>query len=64
MMHRHRSDTESSWAEKELMLEIKIQNIKEHMAMIVSMIEQLEKVLSRKHKYETILSDTVIDADE
>jgi hypothetical protein len=66
MMHRHRSDTESSWAEKENMLQITIQNIKDHMILITSMIEQLERVLlSRRQKSEkTILSDTVIAADE
>jgi hypothetical protein len=65
MMHRHRSDTESSWAEKENLLQIKIQNIKDHMILITSMIEQLERVLlSRTRKSETIISDTVIAADE
>jgi hypothetical protein len=58
MMHRHRSDTSS--AEKELLLKIKIENIKNHMIMIVSMIENLEKILLSRKYNETIVSDNVI----
>jgi hypothetical protein len=57
MMHRHRSE---SSVEKELLLKIKIENIKQHMNMIVSMIENLEKILLSRKYNETIVSDNVI----